>query len=148
MVTKEKTEKKEVPFAAGFLTTSLQPRDKVRLLGTKCRDCGAVLLGSRGNCEACASVNVEVVPLSPRGKVWSYTVLRYPSPWPFAIPNPHVPPIPLAWVKLPEGVLFISEIVCKPEELKIDMPVELVLEKGWTDEQGNDAIMYRFRPVK
>ena len=144
---KEET-KEEVPFAPGFLTLPLYPREKVNLLGTKCRDCGAVLLGSREVCEACASRNVAVVPLSKEGKVWSYTIMRYVPPWPFAIPNPYSPPIPVAWVKLPEGVLFVSHIECSPEEIKIDMSVELVLEKGWEDEAGNDVLMYRFKPAK
>jgi len=141
-------EKKELPFAPGFFTLPLSSRERVRLLGTKCRDCSAVLLGSRENCEACASRNVEVIPLSREGKVWSYTIMHYTPPWPFQIPNPYTPPIPVAWVKLPEGVLLVSHIKCAPEEVKIDMPVELVIEKGWEDEEGNDVLMYRFGPVK
>ena len=149
MVAAEKVaDKKELPFAPGFLTLPLSPRDDVRLLGTRCKDCGAVLLGSRKNCEACASRNVEVIPLSREGKVWSYTIMRYAPPWPFQIPNPYTPPIPVAWVKLPEGVLFVSHIKCAPEEMEMDMPVELVIEKGWEDEEGNDVLMYRFKPAK
>ncbi len=149
MMSAEKvSQRKEVSFAPGFLTLPLQPREKVRLVGTKCHDCGAVLLGSRGSCEACASTNVAAVPLSREGKIWSHTVMRYAPPWPYPIANPHQPPIPVAWVKLPEGVMFVSRIDCAPEELQIDLPVELVLEKGWEDEGGNDVIMYRFRPIK
>lgn len=142
------TEKKELPFAPGFLTEPLSPRENVRLLGTKCHICSAVLLGSRENCEACASRNVEVIPLSRTGKIWSYTILRYPPPWVFNMPNPHQPPLPVAWVKLPEGVQIISHIECAPEELHIDLAVELVIDKGWEDEEGHDILMYRFKPVK
>ena len=73
-------EKKELPFAAGFLTEPLSPRQDVRLLGTKCRDCGAVLLGTRESCEACASQSVEVIRLSRQGEIWSHTVMRYVPP--------------------------------------------------------------------
>ena len=140
--------KKELPFAPGYLTEPLSPREDVRLLGTRCHNCGAVLLGSRANCEACASQNVEVIPLSRTGEIWSYTVMRYVPPWPFAIPNPYQPPIPTAWVQLPERVQFVSHIKCDPDDLKIGMPVELVIEKGWEDVEGNDVLMYRFQPIK
>lgn len=139
-------EKKEVPFASGYLTLPLSPREDVRLLGTKCRDCGAVLLGTRARCENCTSSNVEVIPLSKEGKVWSYTIMRYPPPWPFQFPCPYDPPTPVAWVELPEGVRFVSHIKCSPEEMKIGMPVKLVIEKGWEDEEGNDVLMYKFSP--
>ena len=142
------TPKKELPFAPGFLTEPLVPRDNIRLLGTKCLDCGAVLLGSRKSCEACASLKVEVMPLSRTGEIWSHTVMRYVPPWPFANPNPYEPPIPVAWVKLSEGVQLVSFIKCDPEELQIGLPVEMVIEKGWEDEEGNDILMYKFQPAK
>jgi uncharacterized OB-fold protein len=141
-------EKKELPFATGFLTEPLSPRENVRLLGTKCHDCSAVLLGSKETCEACGSLNVEVIPLSREGKIWSYTIMRYPPPWVFTIPNPHQPPLPVAWVILPEGVQIISHIEGAPEDLHIDLPVELVIEKGWENEEGHDILMYRFRPLR
>jgi len=148
MMIVKSTEKKELPFAAGFLTEPLSPRENVRLLGTKCHNCSAVLLGSRQNCEACTSPNVEVIPLSRKGKIWSFTIMRYPPPWVFAMPNPHQPPLPVAWVQLQEGVQIISHIDCVPEELHIDLSVELVIEKGWENEEGEDILMYRFRPVQ
>lgn len=74
--------------------------------------------------------------------------MRYPPPWVFNIPNPHQPPLPVAWVELQEGVQIISHIKCAPEELHIDLAVELVIEKGWEDEEGHDILMYRFQPVK
>jgi len=138
----------ELPFASGFLSEPLKPRENIHLLGTRCLNCGVVLLGSRDRCEACASPMVKIIQLSRRGKIWSHTVMRYVSPWPFAIPNPHQPPMPVAWVQLPEGVQIISRINCNPDDLKIGLPVELVIEKGWEDETGNDILMYKFQPEK
>ena len=148
MVKTERTaEKTELPFALGYLTLPLSPREQVCLLGTNCQDCGTVLLGTRGRCENCGTSNVKVTPLSQEGKIWSYTIMRYVPSWPFPSVNPYSPPIPVAWVELPEGVRLVSHIKCSPEEMKIDLPVKLVVERGWEDEDGNDVLMYRFRPV-
>jgi len=141
------TVKKTVPFAAGFLSEPIDNKEETRLLGTKCNDCSTVLLGSRDCCEACASKNVKITPLSRTGKIWSYTIMRYPPPWVFEIDNPHKPPLPVAWVELPEGVQLVSQIDGDPDQLSIDLDVELVVDKGWTDEDGNDVLMYKFRPV-
>ena len=148
MSTPERVSEKQVlSFAPGYLTEPLSPRENIRLLGTRCSDCGATLLGSRERCENCSSSNVEVKPLSKEGKVWTYTILRYPSPWPFSVPNPYTPPRPVAWVELTEGVRLVSQVRCQPEEIEIGMPVSLVVEKGWEDDNGNDVLMYHFSPT-
>ena len=36
---------------------------------------------------------------------------------------------------------------CDPEAIKIGMDVELVIEKLGEDEQGNEVMTYKFRPV-
>ncbi len=139
--------KKEVPFDVGYLTLPLTPREQVRLLGTKCANCGAVVFGTRQRCENCTSVDVQVIRLGNRGKVWSYTVVRYPPPPPYKPAVPFVP-LPAAWVELPERVKILSYLKCNPEEVDIGMEVELALEKGWEDEEGNNVIIYKFKLIK
>ena len=140
-------EKKEVPFVPGFLPTPLSPRENLHLLGTKCHNCGTILLGTREFCENCTSSDVEVIALGKKGKVWSYTIQRFPPPPPYK-PATQYLPRPVAWVELPEGVKIISIISCLPEKMKIDLEVELLVEKEWEDEVGNDVLMYKFRPVR
>ena len=60
-------------------------------------------------------------------------------------------PVPYAfgYVELPDGVrvetLFSDG---DPEALKIGMDVELVIEKLHGDDEGNEIMAYKFRPVK
>jgi len=150
MTTKEKKsiEKKQVPVMEGFMTTPLSSPEQVCLTGSKCLSCGVVLLGKRHACENCASTDLEDVIFSKIGKVYSYTIALYPPPQPYAGPVDPFVPYPIVWVDLPEGARILSTLTdCKPDEVKIGMEIELVVEKGWEDEKGNDVMIYKFKPV-
>jgi uncharacterized OB-fold protein len=59
-------------------------------------------------------------------------------------------PVPYAfgYVELPEGVRIESLFTgCDFENLEIGLCVELVLEKISEDEQGNDVVCHKFRPL-
>lgn len=47
-------------------------------LGLQCNDCGAYTFPPQGVCRECGSFNYEVVQLSGRGIIRSYTVIRVP----------------------------------------------------------------------
>ena len=58
-------------------------------------------------------------------------------------------PLPYAVgaVELPGGIVILSPLTqCQLDQLKIGMNVELVLEKLYEDENGNEVISYKFRP--
>jgi len=151
MTTKEEksNEKKQIPVVKGFMTTPLSPPEQVRLTGSRCLSCGVTLLGKRHACENCASTDLEDVIFSKRGTVFSYTVALYPPPQPYAGSVDPFVPYPIVWIDLPEGARILSALTdCKPDEVKIDMEVELVVEKGWEDEKGNEVMAYKFKPVR
>lgn len=136
---------KQVPFKEGMLTEPLSPPEKVRLKGVKCLSCGAMALGTREHCINCTSRDVEEHVFSPYGEVYSHTVIRHPPPPPY--PKDKFQPFPVAWVKLEEGLYVVSELIgVGLEDVDFGMPVELTVEKGWEDEDGNEVIMYKFRP--
>ena len=136
-----------VSFKEGVLTMPLSPLEAVRLKGTKCRACGALALGEREYCINCTSSDLEEHIFSKYGKVYAHTVIRHPPPLPY--PQESFQPFPAAWVELEDGLQILTELTdCSLEEVEIDMPVELVLGKGWEDENGNDVIMYKFKPSK
>jgi uncharacterized OB-fold protein len=137
----------QVPFKEGVLTTPLSPLEDARLKGVKCRSCGALALGEREHCINCTSSDLEEHIFSKHGKVYSHTIIQHPPPPPY--PQETFQPFPAAWVELEDGLQILTELSdCGLDEAEIDMPVELVLGKGWEDENGNDVIMYKFRPVK
>jgi uncharacterized OB-fold protein len=52
-------------------------------------------------------------------------------------------------VELPEGVRVETLYTgCDFDELGIGMEVELVIEKLHDDEQGNEVLCHKFRPVR
>jgi len=137
----------QVPFKDGMLTEPLSPPENVRLKGVKCRSCGAMALGHREHCINCTSSDVEDHVFSRYGEVYSHTIIRHPPPPPY--PKDKFQPFPAAWVKLEEGLYIVSELTdIGLDEVEFGMPVELIVGKGWEDENGNDVMMYKFRPRK
>ena len=58
-------------------------------------------------------------------------------------------PYAIVWIDLPEGARILSALTdCKPEEVSIGMEVDLVVDRGWEDEKGNEVMIYKFKPVK
>jgi hypothetical protein len=97
-----------------------------RLIIQKCRDCDKHIFYPRIACPHCFSDNVEWVPASGKGTVYSYTVVEANAPSAFMNDIPYV----VAVVKLEEGVQMLSNIVgCHPAAVKCDMPVEVTFEK-------------------
>jgi uncharacterized protein len=50
-----------------------------RLLGLRCQECGAVTVPPRMVCRHCASPDLEVIQLSGRGKIVTFTSIHVPS---------------------------------------------------------------------
>lgn len=97
--------------------------DREEFVGQKCGDCGRFTFPPRPMCPYCHSLRREEVKLSGRGKVVSYTIPRHPHPFGFKDA-----PI-VAVIELEEGTRFVSNVVgIKPEEVKMDMPVEVCFE--------------------
>ena len=141
-------EKKVIPIKEGIFTTPLLPLEGVSLRGSKCRSCGAVELGKSLGCVNCASDDAEDITFSRKGTVYTYTIARYPPQPPFIAPDPYVP-FAMAWVELPEGVRILSPLTdCDIERVEIGMVVELVVDKLYEDDEGNEIVAYKFRPVK
>ena len=88
-----------------------------------CADCGHRFLPPGPCCPRCWSPRLVSHEVSGRGRVESFAVYRrtyHPG-----MPAPYV----VALVELEEGPRLISNIVgCAPEEVTVDMPVELRFE--------------------
>ena len=110
-----------------------------KLVIQHCKDCGANIFYPRIACPQCFSDNVEWIQASGKGTVYTYTVVESNSPSAFAADIPYV----VAVVKLAEGVQMLSNIVgCKPEDVRCDMPVEVVFEK-----LNEEFKLPKFRPA-
>jgi hypothetical protein len=80
------------------------------------------------------------VKVSGRGKVFTFCIFHqlYHPAWKDDIPYN------VAWIKLDEGPLLMSNIICcENKEIFIDMPVEVVF-----DDVSESATLPRFKPFK
>ena len=101
-----------------------------------CEDCGHLFLPPGPCCPTCWSTQLAARPVSGRGRVFSFAVYR--RTYHPATPAPYV----VALVELDEGPRLISNIVgCAPEEVAVDMPVEVRFE------EADDFTLPRFAPV-
>ena len=140
---------KQIPIQEGLFTW---PSAEPRLIGSKCNQCGGVVFPAQVSCSACCiqdSVNIE---LSTTGKLWSWTIQGFlPKSPPYArqeTPESFVP-YGVGYVELPEKVLVETRLTRNdPDELKIGMTMELVIESFIQDTDGNDLMCFAFKPVE
>lgn len=112
------------------------------LLGMVCNHCGTYYFGSLRFCLKCTSPDLKQVELSKKGTLYTYTIVRMPPPrWQGTVPYI------LGTVKLPEGPSVTSEVLdCSEDAIKIGMPMELTLRVGGKDKEGNEIVVYKWRP--
>lgn len=117
-------------------------RDNKRIMGTKCRQCGRILVPPRIFCEECFVEDMEWVEVEPRGTLatfgdsyFSTDGKRLKDPWMLGIVR----------LKGTDGGLihFIGE--ARPEDLQIGMPMEVVFKDK---REGNIHDIQYFRPIK
>jgi uncharacterized OB-fold protein len=121
--------KPQVPAIEGWHTMDTKPH----LIGTQCKQCGTYFFPKQNDfCRnpQCDSTEFDEVELSRTGQVWSYTNACYKPPEPFIAPEPFEP-YAIAAVQLEqEQMVVLGQVVegLTVEDLKVGMPMELVLE--------------------
>lgn len=108
--------------------------ERGKLLLARCTRCDTLYFWRRAGCPRCRAVDVRWVEASGRGRLYSYVIAHHQGD---AI---------IANVELEEGPQVMADLLGvdgeSPEELRVDMPVELAFRPG--DERGP---AYGFRPV-
>jgi uncharacterized OB-fold protein len=103
-----------------------------RLMIGRCRDTGRHFFPPRGVSPFTLSTEVEMVPASGRGTIYSFTVMR--------VATPYAP----AMVELAEGPRVFTNIVDGDfAELRIGMAVRLV----WKQTEGDGPPVPMFAPA-
>jgi hypothetical protein len=108
----------------------------------KCNDCGNKMFPARLYCTNCMSQNLGWQGVTGKGTVYSYSIAyEYP---PARVAKFLSTPYVIALVDLEEGVRILTNIIdCKPEDIKIDMPVAV----KFTD-IGENVVLPKFRPAE
>jgi len=98
-----------------------------KLMGSKCRKCGAMYVPPRPICPKCHAREMELVAMKGKGKLAAYTVIAVGPPMMveegFDRENPYCSGV----VELEEGARITARIlgvdVAKPDQIKIGTPV-------------------------
>lgn len=111
-----------------------------RLLVPHCLRCASYWFPPSATCPKCWSTQWQWMRSNGRGKIYSFGVYHRLYHKGFEAEIPYV----LAVVELDEGPRLVSNIMgCTPEELRCDMPVEVVFE-----DVTDDTTLYKFRLIR
>ncbi|HZD24481.1 MAG TPA: Zn-ribbon domain-containing OB-fold protein [Acidimicrobiia bacterium] len=111
----------------------------IRLLGSRCPECGAHFFPVREVCARCLT-ELEPFRLSTEGTLYTCTVVRQSTP---AFEVPYI----LGYVDLPEGVRLMAQLTgLDTDEVRIGMRLELVPADWGIDPEGRQLVGYKFRP--
>ena len=142
------TAKKQIPCLEGLFT---MPPEEPRLIGNKCKSCGSIFFPKATSCQNpyCKKAEpLEEVKFGSRGKLFTFTANYFQPPPPYHAPDPFVP-YANGWIELPEGVRVHTMIAPGYDEksLKIGMEMELIRDKLYEDEEGNEVLSWKYKPV-
>ena len=111
-----------------------------RLVLPRCVDCGQAHYYPRAHCPHCWSQNLAWEQMSGKGKVYSFVITHRGAPG-FQEETPYS----IAVVELDEGPRMLTNIVGiaqTPEDIRVDMPVEVVFE-----DSSDEIALPKFRPA-
>jgi uncharacterized OB-fold protein len=127
------------PIQPGLFVTEA---DGPRLLAGECAACGALHFPAGTVCPYCAADGCREARVGPAGRLWLYTVVtsrppgyRGDVPYGFGI------------VDLAGRLRVVSRLTeARLDRLRPDLPVRLVVEPLFTDDDGRTVLAYAFRP--
>ncbi|MFH1350357.1 MAG: OB-fold domain-containing protein [Pseudomonadota bacterium] len=138
-------EKKRIPLKEGFWTWG-ESGEKPRLIGSICEACGELFFPKKENswCIHCQKRALKDTLLSTEGEIVSFSVVMQQPGGGF-----YKGPVPFAYgqVDLPEGLRLKTLFSFNDfKDLELGKKCELVIEKLYDDEGGNEIVTYKFRP--
>lgn len=143
---------KQEPAIDGWfaIDTTVKGAGKPHLIGSKCPECGTYVFPPRENTcpnPACEGDKLETVPLSRRGKLWSYTENRYAPPPPYPAPDPFEPFAVAAVELADEGLIVLGKVVegTLATDLTVGIDMELTTMPLFTDDDGVERIVHAWR---
>jgi uncharacterized OB-fold protein len=140
--------KKRTPAIEGWFTMDA---DAPRLLGNRCSACGTVFFPKESagcrNPHCGGEGELAEVPLSARGRLWSFTDNRYPPPAPYVAGEPFEPYAVAAVELEAEKMVVLGQVVpgVAVDQLEAGMEMELVLGTLFEDEE-HEFVVWKWRP--
>jgi uncharacterized OB-fold protein len=134
-----------VPIEPGYFRIPDDPGASPVLLGSRCPNCGEVFFPRRMVCAQCLHEGTDDVDLSTRGRLWTWTYCHVPL---FGKKDADVPGYGVGQVDLPEGPRIQAILMGDAADFEIGMELETDLETLRTNSDGDDVVIYRFRPLE
>ena len=141
----ESAPRRRVPIEPGFFEIPDDASAPPRLLGSRCRACGEYFFPRRVVCARCLAQRCEDVRLGPRGTLYTWTWVHVPF---FGQRQAAGAGYAVGQVDLPEGPRVQSVLSGGPTAFRIGMPMELDLEALRETKEGDEVVIFRFRPVE
>jgi uncharacterized OB-fold protein len=119
-----------------------------KIMGSKCKKCGALALPPRQICRSCFSDQMEWVPIKGDGKLVAFTGIVVAPPTMakegFSRDNPYI----VGVVELKEGAKTVARLTGvdakKPEKVKVGMSLRAeILQRG---EEASRKAVLTFKP--
>jgi uncharacterized OB-fold protein len=112
-----------------------------QLLAGECEDCQQRVFPPPAVCPFCMGERMRAIPISRRGKLYSYSFLAQGAP-------EYESPYFVAYIDMPEGVRIFAQLAnVDPATVACDVPVELTLTEPKTDRYGRVVGQFKFAPV-
>ena len=125
-----------------------------RLLGSRCAFCATPYFPRSPVChnpdcdQGRIQSRMEDATFGPSGVLYSHAVQNYPPPPPAKYDEPYQP-YAVGMVDLAEGLRVLGRIATDDfSKLRGGMPVELIVDRLYRDEGGNDVVTWQFRPAE
>lgn len=115
------------------------------LIGMHCKECGAIVFPKSRLCPECTSENTEAIEWrSPRGKVWSFTLVFESYGNVIGL----TPPYPVAFIEL-EGGGYVQSVLLGLEDNLPTVGMEVSMDLLPVNQTSNTKeVVYVFRPSK
>ncbi len=133
-----------VPIEEGFFRIPDDPAEPPELLGSHCPACGESFFPRRLVCAKCLHEGTEDIELSTKGTIYTWTYCHVPL---FGKLDADVTGYGVAQVDLPEGPRVQSILFGDRDDFAIGMEVITDLETLRQNADGDDVVIYRFRPA-
>ena len=118
-----------------------------KLMGSKCKRCGALHLPLRPICPKCSGKEMDMVEMKGRGKLIAYTVISVGPPLMIEEGFDREHPYCSGVVELEEGVRIPGRImgvnVAKPDQIKIGTPVTVEYQERVHGEEKRTFLAFR-----
>ncbi len=116
--------------------------DPPHLVANECQQCGARFFDRRNACASCGSDGFTRVDIPTTGTLRTFSIVAVSIP---GVEVPFVAGVVDCGGTSVRGVLV--DVPPDPEHVHFGMPVTLVLKSQGTDDDGVEAIGYRFAPA-